>query len=325
MRGSEQIGPATKRCSGRAALIAAAFALLICGATASPAQINGTAPSVTSIPMSHFLPNPAPSVTSLGPFGYGRGVPSNLGTAPNISNYPYRQFPYTRTRDYGDYGYGSREHGNYSNGSRERGNDDSNESREHRNDDGDRSREHGRGYGYGYGYGYSIPYYVPYDTSGYGYDYVSGSDLYSGPPMGPNEPTLHIIVEQPPAQPPQAYQSHVTADSKAAAPPQGPPEPPHDAAPVDPTVLVFRDGHKQEVANYAIMGQTVYVFDDHTKKIALADLDLPATIKANDDRGREFQVPPPAAPKKKDSATPKQHAPASSTVKPSTTAALVLP
>ena len=64
-----------------------------------------------------------------------------------------------------------------------------------------------------------------------------------------------------------------------------------DLKPGEPTVLVFRDGHQQEVTNYAIMGDTLYVFDQAHKKIALADLDVPATVKANDDQGLEFKVP----------------------------------
>src|SRR5271157_234080 len=53
----------------------------------------------------------------------------------------------------------------------------------------------GRAYGYGYGRGgvsYTTPYYIP--TDGYGYDYVGGPELYSGPPMGPSDPILHIVV-----------------------------------------------------------------------------------------------------------------------------------
>ena len=58
------------------------------------------------------------------------------------------------------------------------------------------------------------------------------------------------------------------------------------------TVLVFRDQHKQEVQNYAIVGQTLWNFaPQHTQKIPLADLDLPATTKANDDRGVDFRLP----------------------------------
>jgi len=58
------------------------------------------------------------------------------------------------------------------------------------------------------------------------------------------------------------------------------------------TVLVFKDGHKAEVENYAIVGATLFELGDgRTRKIQLSDLDLPATAKANDDRGVDFQLP----------------------------------
>jgi hypothetical protein len=58
------------------------------------------------------------------------------------------------------------------------------------------------------------------------------------------------------------------------------------------TVLVFRDQHREEVSNYAIVGQTLSSFSgQRTKKIPLADLDIEATQKANDDRGVTFRVP----------------------------------
>ncbi|MGA2358561.1 MAG: hypothetical protein ABSF66_06145 [Terriglobales bacterium] len=48
--------------------------------------------------------------------------------------------------------------------------------------------------------------------------------------------------------------------------------------------------------NYAIVGDTLFDFGTgRTKKILLTDLDLPATRKANDDRGVDFQVPASAA------------------------------
>src|ERR1039457_1515732 len=157
------------------------------------------------------------------------------------------------------------------------------------------------------GYDYATPYYyIPLGDYGYGYDYVGGADMYSGPPdmysgsrnvysgppMGANESTLHIIVEQAPVQ---SYRPPAD-DTRAEVAPPPPtaheqPSTARDAQPREPTVLVFRDGHRQEVGNYAIMGQTVYVLDDHTQKISLADLDVPATVKANDDRGMEFKVP----------------------------------
>ena len=58
------------------------------------------------------------------------------------------------------------------------------------------------------------------------------------------------------------------------------------------TALVFRDQHVEEVRNYAITGETLWVLNDKAaKKIPLAQLDLPATVKMNDDRGVDFQVP----------------------------------
>jgi hypothetical protein len=69
----------------------------------------------------------------------------------------------------------------------------------------------------------------------------------------------------------------------------------HEAqgAPILPdTMLVFRDQHKQEVRNYAIVGQTLWNFSSsRTEKIPLSDLDLPATTKANEERGVTFRVP----------------------------------
>lgn len=82
----------------------------------------------------------------------------------------------------------------------------------------------------------------------------------------------------------------------------GPDSAPADAAPEKPeepvvaqptTVLVFKDGHRSDVVNYAIVGDTLFDFaDGRARKILLADLDLAATRKANDDMGVEFKLPP---------------------------------
>jgi len=59
-----------------------------------------------------------------------------------------------------------------------------------------------------------------------------------------------------------------------------------------PTVLVFHDGHTETVSNYAIMGQTLWVFSERrARKISLSGLDLDATRKANDEQGVEFRLP----------------------------------
>jgi hypothetical protein len=58
------------------------------------------------------------------------------------------------------------------------------------------------------------------------------------------------------------------------------------------TVLVFRDGHRTEVQNYAIVGSTVWLLSSaRATKVPLADLDLDQTVKANEDRGLSFQAP----------------------------------
>jgi hypothetical protein len=63
-----------------------------------------------------------------------------------------------------------------------------------------------------------------------------------------------------------------------------------------PTVLVFKDGHRTEVFNYAVVGDTLFDFaPDRTHKIQLADLDLSATQKTNEERGVDFQIPTDAA------------------------------
>jgi hypothetical protein len=57
-------------------------------------------------------------------------------------------------------------------------------------------------------------------------------------------------------------------------------------------VLVFKDGHTSEVHNYAIIGTTLWnLSESSARKIPLSELDLDATIKANDDRGLSFKVP----------------------------------
>ncbi len=58
------------------------------------------------------------------------------------------------------------------------------------------------------------------------------------------------------------------------------------------TVLVYRDGHTEEVENYAIVGKTIWIFNEsHARRVALSELNLDATKRDNEDRGIEFVVP----------------------------------
>ena len=79
--------------------------------------------------------------------------------------------------------------------------------------------------------------------------------------------------------------------SRSAAPAPRP-EPRSKPEPHELTVLVFRDQHRQEVENYAIVGQTIWIFSEkRATKVPLSSLDVDATSKANYERGLEFRVP----------------------------------
>jgi len=68
-----------------------------------------------------------------------------------------------------------------------------------------------------------------------------------------------------------------------------PPAPVPERPPVD-IVLVFRDGHRLSIQNYAIVGQTLWILDERTStRIPVSELDLDATQKEN--AGRGVRVP----------------------------------
>jgi len=94
----------------------------------------------------------------------------------------------------------------------------------------------------------------------------------------------------------QEYGQIAAASPAAAAPtpspaPQAMAEPPKIDSGL-PIVLVFFDKKIQEIKNYAVMNEMLVVFDGtRTRKIPLRDVDLAATMKLNDERGVDFQLP----------------------------------
>jgi hypothetical protein len=107
-------------------------------------------------------------------------------------------------------------------------------------------------------------------------DYRCGPTIFDrrGPRCRENVRTEEVVVRDPePAHP------------RVDAPP--PPEP----AVQPKTVLIYRDGRKEEVQNYAIVGENLIDFGEARRKIALTALDVPATVKANDERGIDFTLP----------------------------------
>ncbi len=143
------------------------------------------------------------------------------------------------------------------------------------------------GYGYGYPWAYS-GFYDPYWwwDSGSSYDDDYNNNLGIANDMNEQSLEEQQMLRQEEADRDQDVyaRSSRMADPPASAQ-QGSPILP-------PTVLVYRDQHRQEVQNYAIVGQTLWNFTaHHTEKIPLADLDLAATAKANDEQGITFRVP----------------------------------
>jgi hypothetical protein len=59
------------------------------------------------------------------------------------------------------------------------------------------------------------------------------------------------------------------------------------------TVLIFKDGHRSEIHDYAIVGDNLFDLGivHVMKKIPLAMLDIPATRKENEQNGVDFRLP----------------------------------
>ncbi len=98
-----------------------------------------------------------------------------------------------------------------------------------------------------------------------------------------------VFVPAPPEEPPSPAHVvepkiiNVPAAPEREAPPQTKP----------PVVLVWRDGRQTQVRRYAIIGPTLFDYTNprSTKKIALDELDLDATLAVNQQHGVVFRIP----------------------------------
>lgn len=235
-------------------------------AAAAMAQVHGVPASVTSQTSKGYTPGVPASVTSLGPNGYGTpfGTPPMRPTT-TVSCYGGGLYCYPTTSPPVNSGFNGRHH-----------------------------RHDGNGYGYGYGYGYSpYTYYPPnsvtdYSSMGSGYDYLQPSTTTVTPEPDPPAPT---IFERRPATRPYA-RDEARYDDNYRGPAAEPGARPTAVGEQDTTTLIFADGHQLDLHNYAIVGQTLFNFDGTGPfKVRLAELDLGATEKINEDRGVEFKLP----------------------------------
>jgi hypothetical protein len=64
------------------------------------------------------------------------------------------------------------------------------------------------------------------------------------------------------------------------------------AAPAPPTTIVYRNGRREDVRSYAIVGQTLWILSEaRARKIPLAEIDLDATQQVNEGNGVAFYIP----------------------------------
>jgi len=142
------------------------------------------------------------------------------------------------------------------------------------------------------GYGF-YPYGYYDDTSAYTQRQPAPQDVQE-----PEPPALTIFERRPGYRAPQpesadqpAPASNATSGGSGGSNYQG--QQISATTPEPTTILVFQDGHQVEIGNYAIVGDTLYNLSAPyvAHKILLAQLDLDATVKANEDRGYEFHLP----------------------------------
>jgi hypothetical protein len=147
------------------------------------------------------------------------------------------------------------------------------------------------GYPYGYGYGPLIgpgyPTALDYgDDSG---DMAAAQD--SGPVYydnGGDNGALQNQQDQQPQEPPRWPSIGPYAPSTAPSAGVAAAEPSAEQA----VTLIFKDGRPpQQVHNYVLTQSSIFVGDARGKSIPLDQLDIPATVDANQNAGVDFQLP----------------------------------
>jgi hypothetical protein len=136
---------------------------------------------------------------------------------------------------------------------------------------------------------YGAPDYI-YPFSGYSQPAYTYPDT-AAPGVSQNEIDLAYQVGQLSAQVEQLRQQQQTANSYSYTQPLPQPQQAQPLAKT-PTVLVFHDGRRMEIQNYAVVGDVLWVLDQAVAtKISISDLDITATQSENHSRGVRFQLP----------------------------------
>ena len=155
--------------------------------------------------------------------------------------------------------------------------------------------------------------YAPF-YSGFGYDSDLGSNsayepALDVPPPQLVEPTPTVSPMSPPNPADGPVLLELQGDSWVRVTSNGPPQvvgqsyrPEPERASNSPKVavspiLVFRDGHKEEIGKYCIIGGAIQISADYwstgswTRTVKILDLDVPATLKLNQEQRTNFRLP----------------------------------
>ena len=165
------------------------------------------------------------------------------------------------------------------------------------------------------------PGYFPYFYPDYGYDQeyseappdqIIEQDAEPAPPAPARVPADALMIElqgdhwvrvtnngetQVGGESGQQATQHGASLQSSALPPSRRAEASEPPADLPHAVLVYRDGHQEEIGKYVISGATIYAGADYwsggswTRRVQLAELDVPATLKLNQDRGARFTLP----------------------------------
>ena len=142
---------------------------------------------------------------------------------------------------------------------------------------------------------------VPQSFGGIYSPYLWSDPFYSAPPyvaptyatpvQSQNDVDLSYQVQRLTQEVEQLRQERSAAASQQLTP-SAPSTPYAPERPATPTILVFRDGHRITVQNYAIIGEGLWVLEERiSTKISLSQLDLAATQSENRSQGVRFPLP----------------------------------
>ena len=142
-------------------------------------------------------------------------------------------------------------------------------------------------------------YFVPGLLNSY-FGYPGGYSAYDGAPYLDQQPNQDNNYSQPDPTPYYVSADQGQSPVQPVYRPQDALPPPPVPAPSEPSpraalTLIFKDGHSQQVHNYALTRTELYVLDDvasgRTPEIALNTIDLQATEETNRRAGVAFSVP----------------------------------